>query len=155
MFARARFFRLQRIARAHTHTHSHADLTKLLAPNPQAPRGSNYISAAAADFGKRPVIINADQDQDGAGGGGAAGEMGGSAMRWMPGQLTRLAELQQRQRDEEDEEESGTVSRTRMLGSDAALLIVCANRYVVAVNYLPRAYRLSYNTADGSLLYDR
>lgn len=49
-------------------------------------------------------------------------------MRWMPGQLTRLAELQQQQRDEEDEEESGTVSRTRMLGSDAALLIICANR---------------------------
>lgn len=55
-------------------------------------------------------------------------------MRWMSGQLTRLAELQQRQRDEEDEEEWGKVARTRMLGNDAALLIICANRCIHVVD---------------------
>lgn len=56
---------------------------------------------------------------------------GGAAMKWMPGQLTRLAEMQQKQRDEEDEEEEeGGISRTRMLGADTVLLIICANRWV-------------------------
>lgn len=101
--------------------------------NAQSP-GSNRISAAAADFGKRPTIINADQD---GGGGGPDGEMltGSRAMKWMPGQLIRLAKLQQRQRDEEDEEEDGGVARARMLGEDAALLIICANRYAKYVFY--------------------
>eukprot|EP00752_Nemacystus_decipiens_P018383 g16490.t2 len=98
-----------------------------IATGAKALGGSNLLSAA--DFGNRPVIVNADQDEANAGGGGSAGEGRGFPMRWMPGQLTKLAELQQQQREEEEEEELGTVSRTRMLGSDAALLIICANRH--------------------------
>jgi len=46
----------------------------------------------------------------------------------MPGQLTKIAELQQQQRNEEDEEEWGQVTRTPMLGEGATLLVICANR---------------------------
>lgn len=67
---------------------------------------------------RRPVIINADED------GGGDGQA-----RWEPGQLSRLAQRQQRQRDEEDEEERG-VARTPMLGPDAVVLIICANRFI-------------------------
>ncbi|CAM9974433.1 unnamed protein product [Ectocarpus sp. 4 AP-2014] len=65
---------------------------------------------------RRPVIINADEE------GGGDGQV-----RWEPGQLSRLAQRQQRQRDEEDEEEGG-MARTPMLGPDAVLLVICADR---------------------------
>ncbi|CAM9649000.1 unnamed protein product [Scytosiphon promiscuus] len=110
-----------------------ADVDAIAAAAAAAAAGAAAVVAATLnDFDKRAVIINADELSSGSGGrggggGGGRGESGG-AVRWKPGQLTRIAELQQQQRVEEDQEEWGGVSRTPMLGEDAALLVICANR---------------------------
>lgn len=93
-----------------------------------AAAGAAAAAAAAAvsaddELRSRAIIVDADNN------GGLPQQQEQQDGKWQPGQLLRLATIHQGHLDEEDEEGWGTVKRTPMLGRDAALLIICANRF--------------------------
>ncbi|CAM9621487.1 unnamed protein product [Pylaiella littoralis] len=99
-----------------------------------------YAAAAALSVGDefltRAVIVDADKsDGDVLRGASGQQQQQQAAAKPQSGQLQDLAELHEDILDQEGSEEWTTVQTTPMLGADAALLIICANR----PEYLKRA----------------